>query len=326
MHCHTCPSTKILGDLLSGHSLTIVMETKMKKVLKGIGFTLLGLVVIVVIALAVFYGIGKKRLNAAIPVPSETVSIPTDAATISGGEHLTSVHCAACHGTRMEGGIFLDMPPLGSITAPAIAGGQGKYGTLLSDVELVRAIRHGVGIDAKPLAVMPSGSFYHFNDQDLGQIIAYLQSLPTTAEPPPPSKLTAIGIALFGLNAFGDILNGETIDHAAARPAPIEADVTVEYGRYKSLVGECRICHGPQLSGGKDPTPGGPFAPNLTPGGNLGVWSEDDFMQTMRTGVTPEGKQLLDAMPWKFYGKMNDVELKAIYLYLRSLDKLATTN
>lgn len=220
----------------------------------------------------------------------------------------------------------MDMPPLGSVTAPAIAGGQGKYGTILSDGELVRAIRHGVGIDGKPLVIMPSGSFYHFNDQDLGQIIAYLMSLPTTADPPPPSKLTAIGTAIFGSGVLGDIFNAETIDHAAARPAPVEAAVTVDYGKYKSMVGECRICHGAQLTGGKEPDPSAPPAPNLTSSGDIGQWSEAEFIQTMRTGVTPAGKLLSDFMPWKFYGKMNDVELKAIYLYFQSLGDVVATN
>ncbi len=59
---------------------------------------------------------------------------------------------------------------------------------------------------------MPSGTFYQFNDQDLGQIIAYLLTLPNTAVPPPPSKLTVIGIGMIGSGIFGDILNAETID------------------------------------------------------------------------------------------------------------------
>ncbi len=102
--------------------------------------------------------------------------------------------------------------------------------------------------------------------------------------------------------------------------------MTIAYGEYKSRLGECRIYHGPQLSGGDDPNPGGPFAPNLTLGGNLGVWSEAEFIQTMRTGVTPDGKQLMAAMPRKFYGKMNDVELGALYLFFQSLGALVTTN
>ncbi len=298
----------------------------MRNVLKGIGFVLLGLVVILAIALAGFYAIGSKRLNATFKVPMETVAVPTDAASISAGEHLFQVHCAGCHGVNLEGGVVFSMPPLGTVIAPTIAGGHGKFGTVLSDTELVRSIRHGVGIDQRPLLVMPSGSYYYFSDQDLGQIIAYVKSMPAPSAPPPPSKLSAVGIALMAAGAFGNIVNAEKIDHDAPRPAVVEPGVTVAYGEYKSYVGECRICHGPQLTGGKDPNPGAPPAPNLTLGGDLGNWTEAQFIQTLRTGVTPAGKQLSDFMPWKFYGKMNDIELKALYLYFQSLGELASTN
>lgn len=298
----------------------------MKKVLKWAGFTLLGVIVLIMIALVGFYFLGKNRLSTVYTVPAETVNVPSDAASISGGEHLVSVHCAGCHGVNLEGGVVFSMPPLGSVTAPAIAGGHGKFGTLLSDSELVRAIRHGVGIDQKPLLVMPSGSYYYFSDQDLGQIIAYVKSVPPPSQPPPPSKLSAVGIALAAAGAFGNIINAETIDHDAPRPAAVEPGVTVAYGEYKSYVGECRICHGQQLTGGKDPNPGAPPAPDLTSSGNVGQWTEAEFIQTLQSGVTPAGIQLSEFMPWKFYGKMNEVELKALYLYFNSLGGLATTN
>jgi mono/diheme cytochrome c family protein len=298
----------------------------MRNILKRIGLVLLGLLVIIVIALVGLYASGSKRLNTTYTVPMEAVAVPTDAASISAGEHLFQVHCAGCHGVKLEGGVVFSMPPLGTIVAPTIAGGHGKYGTVLSDNELVRAVRHGVGIDQRPLIVMPSGSYYYFSDQDLGQIIAYVKSMPPPSVPPPPSKLSAVGIALMAAGAFGNIVNAETIDHEAPRPAVVEPGVTVAYGEYKSYVGECRICHGLNLSGGKDPNPSAPPAPNLTLGGNLGTWSEDDFIQTLRTGVTPAGKQLSEFMPWKFYGKMNDIELKALYLYFTSLGELASTN
>jgi len=64
----------------------------------------------------------------------------------------------------------------------------------------------------------------------------------------------------------------------------------------------------------------------LTSSGNVGQWTEAEFIQTMRTGVTPAGKQLVEFMPWKFYGKMNDVELKAIYLYFQSLGVATASN
>ena len=87
-------------------------------------------------------------------------------------------------------------------------------------------------------------------------------------------------------------------------------------------VRSCSLCHGDALSGGSVPGDEGdaPPAPNLTPGGLLGRWSEADFINTLRTGVTP-GSRSLDSenMPWKFFAKMTDDELKAIWLYLQSL-------
>ena len=51
-------------------------------------------------------------------------------------------------------------------------------------------------------------------------------------------------------------------------------------------------------------------------------WSEEDFIATMRTGVTPNGHQLKDVMPWKDFGQMTDDELKAVWMYLQSLPAL----
>jgi mono/diheme cytochrome c family protein len=83
--------------------------------------------------------------------------------------------------------------------------------------------------------------------------------------------------------------------------------------------GECRTCHGEELTSGKDPDPNAPPAPNLTPGGELAGWSEADFLKAMRTGIAPGGRQLSKYMPWVFIGQMTDDELKATWLYLQSL-------
>ena len=73
---------------------------------------------------------------------------------------------------------------------------------------------------------------------------------------------------------------------------------------------------------------GGPFsdeadapeAPNLTPAGDIGQWSEEQFVVTIRTGVTPSGNELDDEfMQWENFREMTDDELKALWLYLTSL-------
>jgi mono/diheme cytochrome c family protein len=64
------------------------------------------------------------------------------------------------------------------------------------------------------------------------------------------------------------------------------------------------------------------FTANLTPDAEtgLGKWTENDFIQTLRTGRhMGRGRQILPPMPWFNYGKGTDADLKAIFAYLRSI-------
>ena len=99
--------------------------------------------------------------------------------------------------------------------------------------------------------------------------------------------------------------------------------VSVEYGGYLVETNDCRVCHGPQLNGGPYPDPTITLiSPNLTPGGEVGLWTEEQFINTLRTGTAPSGHQLGEHMPWKTYKLMTDDELKAIFMYLHSIPKL----
>lgn len=63
------------------------------------------------------------------------------------------------------------------------------------------------------------------------------------------------------------------------------------------------------------------YAANLTPDATgLGDWTEREFIATMRTGHRKgTGRILLPPMPWENLRGMSDDELRAIFLYLRSL-------
>lgn len=64
------------------------------------------------------------------------------------------------------------------------------------------------------------------------------------------------------------------------------------------------------------------FTANLTPDPEtgLGKWTEQNFIETMRTGRHQgRGRQILPPMPWFNYGKMTDADLKATFAYLRSI-------
>jgi hypothetical protein len=64
------------------------------------------------------------------------------------------------------------------------------------------------------------------------------------------------------------------------------------------------------------------FAANLTPDQNtgLGIWTEDMFMKTVRTGRhMGVSREILPPMPWFNVGAMTDEDLKAVYAFLRSI-------
>ncbi len=93
-------------------------------------------------------------------------------------------------------------------------------------------------------------------------------------------------------------------------------------GKYLAGAAGCFGCHRDGLSGGEIPdTPPGLFPPamNLTPSGEVGFWSEADFIKTIRTGKNPGGHPLLDPMSWKTYANMTDDELRAIYAYIKTV-------
>ena len=91
--------------------------------------------------------------------------------------------------------------------------------------------------------------------------------------------------------------------------------MTAEYGKYLTVA--CRECHGPDLTGRPSVVGGGK---NLTQTGDLGNWTEHDFMRALKTGYTPEFYQLdPDLMPWRRMGQLSDDEIRAIWLYLESL-------
>lgn len=68
------------------------------------------------------------------------------------------------------------------------------------------------------------------------------------------------------------------------------------------------------------------FSANLTPDmeTGLGRWSENDFLQTIRTGRhLGRGRPVLPPMPIPVYSQMTDDDLKAVFAYLKSLPPIS---
>jgi mono/diheme cytochrome c family protein len=229
----------------------------------------------------------------------------------------------------MEGNIYLDDPAIGKVVASNLTSGKGGVGSGRTDRDWIRSVRHGIRPDGTPLLFMPSTEFYFLSDEDLGAVIAYIKSAPPVDNELPPSKLSMTGRIVMTFLPDFTFIPAELIPHEAPRPVAPEIGVTPEYGAY--LTYSCKVCHGLTMSGG--PIPGFPSswppAPNLTfgPGSALPAWTEDGFIQTIRTGVTPERRKIRgEFMPWGSYKYMSDNELKAVWIYLQSLPKLEYGN
>ena len=295
----------------------------MKKVLKWIGIVLGSLLGLVLLAVAVLYFIGNSRLNRTYDFPPSNITVPTDAASIEYGRHRAETLCQGCHGTDLSGiENWFSAAPLGTIDSANLTSGEGGFGReAASDEDYVRAIRHGIDPEGKPIFMPAVVSTANLSDEDLGAIIAYVKSVPPVDHQVKGQNFKPLAKILLAVGVLTK-LPVETVSHEVHVSAPARG-VTAEYGEYMVNTNDCRICHGPQLNGGPFPDPTITLiSPNLTTGGEVAFWTETQFINTIRTGTTPSGHALTDRMPWKDYRFMTDDELKAIYLYLQSLPKL----
>jgi mono/diheme cytochrome c family protein len=212
-----------------------------------------------------------------------------------------------------------DDPLFGRLVSANLTSGKGGVGENFSDADFIRALRHGVNQEGNSLVIMPAETIGKLSDEDLGKVIAYIKNLPPIDNELPDTRLGPLARILIVAGQAPDLLPAEIIDHdAELKPDPVPG-LSIAYGEYLSFM--CSVCHTEDLSGGPDAGEG----MNLTPGGQLADWSEEDFIQTMRTGVAPDGEKLEnEEMPWRSFRHYSDEELKAIWLYLLSLPAIET--
>lgn len=286
----------------------------------GVGtlVVLLGAVAIVVVAAS------DAKAGKIYAVQPRPVRVPDDAAAVERGRHIAETRgCVDCHGKDLGGAKVVDNGAMGRFDGSNLTRGAGGRVAAFTDEDWVRAIRHGVLPDGHGLFFMPSDEFALFSDEDLSAVIAFVKSVPAVNRARVP---IAFGPVTRVLLATGRMkLAAEKIDHANLRPSTVAPGVTAEYGRY--LAAGCVGCHGPNYAGGKIDIgpPDWPHAANLTPhaDGHLAKWTEDDFVRTLRTARRPDGSELNPVMP-RAFGRMDDVELKALYAFLRSLPAAPT--
>jgi cytochrome c553 len=294
-----------------------------KKLLKISAYGLAALAVLLAVLAGVVVVASNAKINKNYAVPVRPVRIPSDAVAISRGQHIAQTRgCMDCHGKDFAGAKVMADGAMGRLYGPNITMGGGGQVAMFTAVDWVRAIRHGVGPDGRGLFIMPSEEYAKLSDEDLGALVAFLKTVPPVTRSRPPTELGPVTRVLLTVGKIK--LAAETIDHTQLHPSSVVPGVTVEYGRY--VAAGCVGCHGANYSGGKIVVgpPSWPEASNLTPqvDGRLAKWSEADFVNVMRTAKRPDGTELNPVMP-RTFGQMDDVELKALYVFFKSLPPAA---
>ena len=190
-----------------------------------------------------------------------------------------------------------------------------------SDDTLARAIREGIGHDGRALFPrMPYPHYREMSDEDLASIIVYLRTVPPVRNQLPTTRMP------FPLN----FLIQNVPQPVTTVPAP-DQSTPVARGAYLVKMAACGDCHTPQEKG--QPMPGMDFAggfllhepkgdlvsANITPAASgIGYYNDLTFIQALRLGKVG-ARPLRPSMPWYFYGKISDDDLKYMFAYLKTL-------
>lgn len=300
------------------------MKSKLRTLLKWSLRVIGALVVLLLAAYGVIYYQSEQRINKIYQVSPVKLEIPTDSASLAIGEHILSIKgCQDCHGKNLAGKVFLDDPGLGSVTASNLTAGNGGIGATFTAEDWVKAIRHGIGTDNKPLLIMPSNEFFPISNADLACMIGYIKSLPPVDNVLPDHNLKPLARVLYVAGPLSMLTTAQKIDHTVEVADKVEVTVDAQYGKYLAV--SCSGCHGQDFKGQEMPIPGMKPSANITSTGDIGKWTEEQFMTVLKTGKRPDGRQLDNKdMPWEMTRNFKDDEMRAIYRFLKTLPESQT--
>jgi len=317
----------------------VVPYSAMKKVVKVLG--------VIVVLLVVLAGGGVGYLYLAYPKAgaAPTWTVGKDAELVERGRYLANriAVCIDCHSTR-------DWSKFGG---PPIPGTEGKGGEVFpeefgfpgtfvapnitpagigswTDGEIARTFTTGVNAKGRPLfPIMPYLAYRTMCERDVRAIVAYVRTLSPIENQVPESK-----------PSFPFSLILRTIPGPPDPQPCVEPAATAEYGKYLVKLASCVECHTPaaegkliagrEFGGGREfPMPWGLLrSANITPDDTgIGKWTEEQFIGRFRAYADKElpvkEGEFNSIMPWTMYGGMSDLDLRAIYAYLRTQQPIA---
>ncbi|HSC63402.1 MAG TPA: cytochrome c [Caldimonas sp.] len=272
-------------------------------------------------AFMVLADMGERKLARHVDVAVTPVAYRSDAASVERGEYLfKSRGCVDCHGADGAGHVVVDDGKGMLVRAPDITPAKNGVTADYTPADWVRTIRHGVKPDGRPLMIMPSEDYNRFVDADLAALVAYVRQLPAASGAKAEIRLPMPVKALYAAGILRDA--SEKIDHTLPPAQPVPEGITTAHGAY--VANGCIGCHGAKLAGGKIPgaPPDWPPAAKLTPGAGSALDrypTADQLMAMLKSGKRPDGSSVSPVMPFVSLKELNEVDVRALYLHLRSL-------
>jgi mono/diheme cytochrome c family protein len=310
----------------------------MKKVLKGLGYVL-GTVVVLVGGFVAYCAIdGIPHFEP----PVVDVHVDLTPERVARGKKLVSLLCAECHKNpttgKLTGKVMEDAPrEFGELHSrnitKSVAHGIGAW----KDGEIVGLLRTGIARDGRYtppwMAKLP-----HMSDEDVYSIIAFLRSddpmVAASEEPSVPCKPSLLS---------------KVLTHTVFRPLPMPTKAQtapaktdkVAYGRYLVTHAlECYSCHSadfktmnvdepeksPGFLGGDNALVGlsqeKVYSANITFDEETGIgkWTEANLKRALRDGIRPDNT--LVRYPMEPMRDLEDDDVAAIYAYLSQVPKI----
>lgn len=302
---------------------------------------LVGIIVIAIAGLLTFLKVGLPNVEKAADL-----KIDYTPERIERGKYLANnvMICMDCHSQRDYSKFAAPLKP-GTFGAGGELFGEemGFPGNFYSanltpyhlngwtDGELFRAITTGVSRDGRALfPVMPYPNFAQADKEDIYSVIAYIRTLEPVAYDVPKSE------PAFPMNFIINTIPKEP--QFSQRP---EKKDQLSYGKYLFNSASCGDCHtkreqgeplpGMFLAGGMEfPFPDNTIlrSANITQDKKTGIgnWTEEDFMNKFKvfrdSSFVPspvKDGEFRTVMPWLFYSRMEDDDLKAIFAYLKTV-------
>ncbi len=276
----------------------------MSRVLRWFRNAVIGLVALVAVTSLVIYVVSERMLRRHYPATPADLSASSEAASVAEGLHLAQTRgCTGCHGSKLQGQMFIDRPLIARVAAPDLTRAVAEY----SDKQLAHIIRRGIRPDGQSVVIMPAGSYSQLTDHDVGNILAYLRSAPSVEGQRRKRHIGPVARILFVIGKFklAAVEAREADALASSYPKPGQPHFKGAYIARTS----CTECHGLNLGGEAGGRPDLRIAAGYT---------LEQFTHFMRTGKAFGGRelQLMSNMARRRFSHFTNDEIAELHGYL----------